>query len=84
MSLEEDAFRAELKELRKRVESLEKWVGNNSELLPKKQETTTNENKTTDPQLVQTTDNHLGKTGTESSAATSTDGLSDNYEIPDL
>jgi hypothetical protein len=80
MSVEEDAFKAELNELRKRVESLEQWAGNNSELSQKKQETTTNENETKDQQPVLTTDNLSEKTEAEFSDVTSTDGPKDSWQ----
>lgn len=77
MSVEEDSLKTELRDLRKRVESLEQWAGNNSQQSQKKQETITNENETKDQAPVLTTDNLLEKTETESSGVILTDGPKD-------
>lgn len=78
MSVEEDALKAELKDLRKRVESLESWAGNNSEQSTEKPQKTTSESEQNDQSPALTMDNLYTKTETESSAVTSTDGLNDD------
>lgn len=77
MSVEEDVFRAEINELRERVESLEKWAGTNSQQSLEKQAKITNEKDNSDQLPAQTTENLSLKTETEFSVADLMDGLSD-------
>lgn len=81
MSYEEDFLMSKVKELEKRVKDLELWAGNNSEKSQEKLEKTLSENEPSDQQPAPMTDNPFLKTKVGSSDATSTDGLSDNFDV---